>query len=178
MADYRLFLIGDNAVAIEPADREERHPLAAALRKANRWIDVVPGKEVVAVQFDPLDLLPSEAEAKVRAWLADFHAEENPAGETVDLHLDVSPDHAPDLERLADSNGLSSQAFLERILASDLRVDMLGFTPGFAYVEGVDAGLKSERLSIPRQRVAAGAVGMVWAFTGLPAPAAGRLSES
>lgn len=167
MAGHRLFLIGDDAVAIQPADRQLRHPLARALRAAQSWIDVVPGKQIVALQFDPLQELPSQALRRAADWLDRFEAEDVPARSMVDLYLDVSEGSAPDLNRVAERNGLSPDDFLQRVIGSDLVIDMLGFTPGFAYVDGVDATLQSERLASPRQRVAAGSVGFVSGQLGL-----------
>lgn len=167
MQDFRIFLIGDDAVAIQPPDRIFRHPLARSLRASGEWIDVVPGKEFVAAQFDPASLLPKDAVRRMEAWLESFHIKPNQAGEVVDLHLDTSGPNAPDLEHLAASNGLSPAAFLEKVTQSDLIVDMLGFTPGFAYVEGVDPVLEAERLSVPRQKVAAGSVGLLRGQLGL-----------
>lgn len=185
MAGYRLFLIGDDAVAIRPDDRRLRHPLARALRGTGGWIDVVPGKDVVAIQFDPLRELPSDALRRAEAWLDGFRPEDVPAGGVIDLHLDVSPGNASDLDMLSRRNELAPREFLERIVGSDLVVDMLGFTPGFAYVEGVDPALRAERLANPRQRIAAGSVGIVQGqlgFYGLAGPGGwpiiGRLMET
>ena len=62
---------------------------------------------------------------------------------------------------------------------------MLGFMPGFAYVEGVDSTLKAERLSTPRQRLDAGSVGILSGQLGLYGlagpggwPVIGRLTET
>ena len=47
------------------------------------------------------------------------------------------------------------------------RVDLIGFTPGFAYVSGLDEHLNVPRLSDPRQHVAAGSIGIAAGLTGL-----------
>jgi len=185
MAGHRLFLIGDNAVAIQPEDRQLRHPLARALRASRAWIDVVPGKQVVALQFDPLQELPSEALQRAADWLDRFQPDEITKGSIVELHLDASARCAPDLDMVASRNGMTAADLLDRVIGSELIVDMLGFTPGFAYVEGVDAALYSERLASPRQRLAAGSVGFVsgqLGFYGLSGPGGwpiiGRLTET
>lgn len=184
MPPFHLFLLGDDAVAVQPNERAKRHSLAKALRDSGEWIDTVPGKEVVAVHFDPLTLRPSEAMRKLEDWLSSFRAGAFEPGPPIDLHLDCSGGHAPDLETLADQNGLTPHELLERVTASDLVVDMLGFTPGFAYIEGLDPTLKAERLAVPRQRVAAGSVGLVSGQLGLYGlsgpggwPIIGRLTE-
>jgi allophanate hydrolase len=51
------------------------------------------------------------------------------------------------------------------------RVDLIGFTPGFAYLSGLRDDLRIPRLTDPRQRAAAGSVGIAAGFTGLYATA-------
>lgn len=184
MTAYSLSMLGDDAVAIRPEDRTMRHPIARALRATGDWIDVVPGKEIVAAQFDPLTVRPADAIARMEACLAGFKYGNAEPVTPVELHLDFSADKAPDLDGIAQQNGLSREVLLDRIFHSDLVVDMLGFTPGFAYVEGVDRSLRAERLSVPRQRVAAGSVGLVSGQLGLYGlqgpggwPIIGRLRE-
>lgn len=167
MSDYQTFLLGDDAVAVRPNNRRDRHPLARSLREAQHWIDVVPGKEIVAAQFDPAALKPQDALHLMQSWLNAFSAEATDETPEVRLQLDTSGDNAPDLEELAARNGLSVSAFLQKVIRSNLVVDMLGFTPGFAYVEGLDPELDAERLATPRQRVAAGSVGILSGQLGL-----------
>ena len=45
--------------------------------------------------------------------------------------------------------------------------EMIGFTPGFAYVSGLQDDLRVPRLSEPRQRVEPGSVGVAGGLTGL-----------
>lgn len=184
MIDSRTFLLGDDAVAIHPKDKNVRHEIARALRSTGDWIDVVPGKEIVAAQFDPLFVSPGEAKERIETWLGNFDGVTGEPGTPIDLHLDVSGQNAPDLYDLAKQNGLSPEVFLEKVFRSELVVDMLGFTPGFAYVEGVDPALTAERLSVPRQRVFAGSVGILNGQLGLYGlegpggwPIIGRLTE-
>ncbi|MCA8892170.1 MAG: carboxyltransferase domain-containing protein [Hyphomonas sp.] len=184
MIDCNISLLGDDAVCLRPADRAHRHALAQALRTSGRWLDVVPGKEVVAVRFDPFMCAPSEAVARIKDWLKGYEEQSPGTGRPIELTLDTSSASAPDLEALAQQNNLSTDAFLQKVIESDLVVDMLGFTPGFAYVDGVDTSLVAERLSVPRVRVPAGSVGLLSGQVGLYAlggpggwPIIGRVHE-
>ena len=184
MIDCHIYLLGDDAVAIRPKDKASRHGIAQSLRSGGDWLDVVSGKEIVAVQFNPLHVAPSEAMKRLDIWRKDYSGASGEAREPITLHLDTSEVNAPDLMRLAQQNGLSTQALLQKIVRSSLIVDMLGFTPGFAYVEGVDPELVAERLSVPRQKVSAGSVGLLSGQLGLYAlagpggwPIIGRLQE-
>ena len=185
MEGFDLFLLGDDAAAIRPADRTGRHALARALRQTGEWTDVVVGKELVVVRFDPELVMPSSCLRRIMSWFESYQAKAMEASGCVELHIDISADCGPDLPMLAERNGLSEAEFLDRIFASTLQVDMLGFMPGFAYVEGVDSTLQAERLSTPRQRIEAGSVGILSGQLGLYGlagpggwPVIGRLRET
>jgi len=180
-----LFLLGDDAIAIRPADRAGRHPLARALRSTGEWNDVVVGKDLVVVRFDPAVIMPESALSRITSWFESHQPDAAPAAGSIELHIDTSPACAPDLPMLAERNGLTEKEFLDRVLASVLQVDMLGFMPGFAYVDGVDSSIRAERLSTPRQRLEAGSVGILSGQLGLYGlagpggwPIIGRLEET
>ena len=56
---------------------------------------------------------------------------------------------------------------------AEYSVDMIAFTPGFAFIGGLDKRLNVPRRELPRQRVPAGSVGIADGRTGiyaLPSP--------
>jgi allophanate hydrolase subunit 1 len=61
--------------------------------------------------------------------------------------------------------------FIALHTGTEYRVDMTGFTPGFAFIGGLDGRLCVPRRKEPRQRVAAGSVGLADGRTGLYAMA-------
>jgi hypothetical protein len=74
---------------------------------------------------------------------------------------------------------LTADELIEIHTETEYRIEMLGFTPGFAYVGGLSAELNVPRLAEPRQRVAAGSIGITDGLTGLYAlPGPGRSNRS
>ncbi len=184
MSAPKIFAVGDDALAVRVPDRAARHALAASLRASSVWRDVVPGKGEVTVQFDPLSLPPDEAARLLSAQAENAPPANDSRAQTITLHMRVDEMSAPDLARLASENGMAPDAFLRRIEASPLLVDMMGFTAGFAYVSGVEPALAAPRLDTPRQKVPAGSVGMITGQLGLYAlsgpagwPIIGRVAE-
>lgn len=176
--------VGDDALALILTQRDKRHALAAALRASGKWLDVVPGKGEVTVQFDPLALPPAEAFSVLAELAKAPPRAEALTGAPVTLTLLTDRESAPDLTAIAETNKLTQDALLARIAASPLIVDMMGFTPGFAYIEGVDPALQAERLAAPRQKVPAGSVGILTGQLGFYAlsgpagwPIIGRILE-
>lgn len=77
---------------------------------------------------------------------------------TITIPFCADDDLAPDLTSLAAHCGLTREGVLERFEASQFTAAFLGFAPGFAYLDGLDASLHMPRLESPRPRVAAGSV--------------------
>ena len=77
----------------------------------------------------------------------------------------------PDLDDLSARTGLSVAEIVELHTMSEYPVDMVGFTPGFAFIGGLDERLRVPRRDEPRQHVPAGSVGIADGRTGLYAMA-------
>jgi inhibitor of KinA len=69
--------------------------------------------------------------------------------------------------------GVSREVFIGWHTGSEYRVDMLGFTPGFAFIGGFDQARDVPRRSQPRVRLESGSIGIAGGRTGiytLPSP--------
>ena len=73
----------------------------------------------------------------------------------------------PDLATVAAHNGLSESEVIRLHAAPRYLIYMLGFTPGFAYMGGMDARIATPRLSVPRVKLPAGSVGIAGSQTGI-----------
>jgi inhibitor of KinA len=84
----------------------------------------------------------------------------------------------PDMEKLT---GLSSKEIIQIHSGTDYLVYMLGFLPGFVYLGGLDERIHAPRLTTPRVKIPAGAVGIGGSQTGvypLESPGGWRLIGS
>jgi len=72
-----------------------------------------------------------------------------------------------DLERVAQTNGLSVEQVCELHCEREYRVYFLGFSPGFPYLGDLNPRLNTPRLASPRSRVAAGSVAIGGEQTGI-----------
>jgi KipI family sensor histidine kinase inhibitor len=166
-APYTIVALGDDALTVLCGAGEIRHEIAQALRRSGAWLEVVPGKEDVSVAFDPHAESLDEARENLRAQLAapsDFELSEP---RTHELIADFAGSAGPDLAGLAERMGIAEDALINQVEQSVLTVDMLGFTPGFAYLNGLAPQLVAERLSSPRTLVPAGSIGIITGQIGL-----------
>ena len=161
-------ILSDEALEVPAASQEEAQARAAQLREGGGWREVVAGERSVAVLFDPLTETLGEATARLRAGCA-ATPPPPPASKAPVLTLPVRYGGAdgPDLAALAAHAGLSEAEVIERHAGTLHTVAMLGFTPGFAYVDGLHESLRVPRLPVPRPRVPTGSVGVAEARTGL-----------
>ncbi len=162
---------GDDLFSVSTDTPQDAQALALRLRELGGWLDVVPGIDSVVVQFDASSIDAATAESRIRSAI-DSGIEALPPGDAlVEIPVAYGGDYGPDLDALAEATGLSSDDIIARHTGREYRVDMVGFTPGFAFLGGLDERLRVPRRKVPRQRVEAGSVGIADGRTGLYAMA-------
>lgn len=151
---------GDDAIRICGGQVEDLRALGCKIRAHGGFEEVVDGISSLTVQFDPLKISRSKAETELSAIT------EHPISTKVDdtgrfeLEIVFGGELGPDLGHVAQALGRSEDEIVEELCSLNLNVDMLGFTPGFAYISGVPESLNVSRRATPRQRVHAGSVGL------------------
>lgn len=123
-------------------------------------LDLVPSYTTVMVHFDVLELSPAQARQRVMRALDGLTPADLSQGREHRVPVWYDPSVGPDLPRLAQLSGLAPAEVISRHCAKAYRVFALGFTPGFAFMGLVEPALAAPRLTTPRQRVAAGSVGI------------------
>jgi len=141
---------------------------AATVRRLTEWLrtspfagwldDVVPGGRTVLVRA------PHGLEEISRA-LDGFSGEDDQLCEparTIEIPVSYSGE---DLDEVCDRIGVSRSRFVEEHTSAQHTVAFFGFTPGFAYIDGVPDALHVPRRATPRTQVPAGAVAVANGFT-------------
>lgn len=101
------------------------------------------------------------------------------------LRLPVWFSEADDWEAVCDSTGLDQTIYLQRLLECPFHVAMIGFLPGFVYLNGLPDSLQVPRKTNPDRQTAANSFAVGGRYAGiysLPSPAGwnvlGRLGVS
>ena len=123
-------------------------------------LDLVPSYTTLLLQYDLLQLDPGEARARIAAALSDLRPKRQDGGRLHVLPTWYDPRVGPDLEPLARRKQLGVAELIRRHSQREYRVFALGFSPGFAFMGLVEEALAAPRLATPRQRIAAGSVGI------------------
>lgn len=88
-------------------------------------------------------------------------------GKRILLPVCYDPAVAPDLELVSKHKKLDKEEIISIHTATQYRVYMIGFLPGFPYLGGLDKRLEIPRKEEPRKKVAAGSVGIAGNQTGI-----------
>ena len=176
---------GDDLIDIAAAGPREAQLLARHLRDRGAGREVVAGIDSVVVRYDSATTDRHAAEARVRECIREGVPSYPSAQPTVEIPVRYGGRDGEDLARVCAALRLTEAEFVALHTAGDYEVELLGFTPGFAYVGPPDKRLSVPRLTEPRVRVAAGSVGIADGRTGLYAlqgpggwPIVGRTSLS
>ena len=166
---------GDQALLVELGDEINPevnrlvHHLANSLKTSNvnGIVAIIPGFNTLLIQYDVLILdLPV-----LRKLVIDMISQSEPItsgeGRLVELPVLYGGEFGPDLERVSDHSGVDSDRVVEIHSATNYLVYMIGFTPGFPYLGGLDEKIATPRISTPKQDIPAGSVGIAESQTGV-----------
>jgi KipI family sensor histidine kinase inhibitor len=129
--------------------------------------ELVPTYRSLAVYFDPLTP-HAETLASTLAELASGTAGDAASGGSVIvIPVCYGGEFGPDIANVAEHNGLTVDDVISLHSGTDYYCYMLGFTPGFSYLGGMDERIATPRLQNPRTVIPAGSVGIAGKQTGI-----------
>lgn len=158
---------GDELFSIGVESPADAQALAAQLRETGRWLEVIPGIDSVVVRFDAAVYDGDEARVFGEMVIVGGIEPLSPGDELVEIPVVYGGDFGPDLVQLCAKTGLSADEVIALHTGREYVVDMVGFTPGFAFIGGLDERLRVPRRREPRQHVPSGSVGIADGRTGL-----------
>lgn len=174
--DYPVCLCGDCAVTLqigneisEQVNREVVNALAAIRRADISGVcELVPTYTSICIHYDPAVLSYEALRNALKLVKVDPIEEESDQEERiVEIPVCYGGEYGPDLEFVAEHNGLTAEEVVRRHSNGQYLVYMLGFLPGFAYMGGMDKTIACPRLISPRTKIPAGSVGIAGAQTGI-----------
>jgi len=131
-------------------------------------VELVPTYCSLAVYVDPLKIRRPGLFAKRIEEIASSIEEGREAQrEGVIIPVCYGGECGPDMENVCRHTGLTAEEVICRHSGRNYYCYMLGFTPGFTYLGGMDEALATPRLSNPRTVIPAGSVGIAGRQTGI-----------
>ncbi|MQF81477.1 MAG: 5-oxoprolinase subunit PxpB [SAR202 cluster bacterium] len=173
----RVVPAGDSAILIElgseiaPEISSMVFALTDLVKDAglNSGLEVLPTYRSVLVYYDPLVSSYVEMFDAVNGALERLvePVNGNSSVKIIEIPVVYGGDDGPDLDFVANHAGITEDAVIELHSGTEYRVYMLGFSPGFPYLGGLDERIAAPRLKTPRVLVPAGSVGIAESQTGV-----------
>ena len=172
--DVRIVAAGDSAWLIElperidPAVNSRAIEISRAVEAAGLPVtDLVVGYRSVMVYVDPLAEGAAGVESRLREIAALPSSGNTVTGPLLEVPVCYDGPYGPDLGDVAAFGQCSIDEVIERHLALEYRVFVVGFVPGFAYMASVDPRIAAPRRPSPRLKVPAGSVAVAAGQTGV-----------
>ena len=175
MTSYQIIPVGDQALAIEFANRIDpvvnRH-----LQQIGRYIlkqhlsavkTIIPAYRTLTVTFDGGQTSFEELKDQLEPLIEKSMNAPLPSSKTWLIPVCYGGKYGPDLAFIAEHAGMSEEEVIALHSSKDYLIYMLGFLPGFCYLGGLDERLHTPRLATPRIKIDAGSVGIGGSQTGI-----------
>lgn len=130
-------------------------------------VEFIPAFVNLMVVYDPLLIDANRVVAWLQEKIATCPWESSQAHRLIEVPVVYGSEDGVDLERVAKANHLTPGKVIQMHSQPDYTVAMMGFTPGFVYLSGMDAHLATPRLASPRTKVQPGSVGIAGSQTGI-----------
>lgn len=171
----KILPCGDQAVSIEFGDgidpKINRKVLHLFDRLRARPIpgikDLIPSYRSLLIQYEPLILSREELEICIRQQLPGLGQVIFPERRIITIPVHYGGSFGPDLPEVAEYHGMTPSEVMALHSAVTYRVYMIGFSPGFPFLGGLDPRLHTPRKKSPREKVPAGSVGIADQQTGI-----------
>lgn len=174
MGNVRFLPCGDRAVTVEwgsTIDENINRQVHAFARKVEELshpaiTEVVPTYRSATVHYRP-EVFSYEELKHLLLSLAQGSTEEAEELPVVEIPVCYGGEYGPDLLEVAQHCSLTPEEVIARHTAPTYRIYMLGFTPGFPYLGGMDPSIATPRRKEPRIHIPAGSVGIAGEQTGV-----------
>lgn len=162
-------LIVEFGEGIDPVVNARVRSVAAVVKKTppEGVIEIIPTYRSLLLIYDPLITLPEKLTAFIEQIEDTVPDEDAGVFKRVDIPVCYGGEFGPDMETVAKTAGLGVEEVIQRHSAPDYLIYMVGFTPGFPFLGGLDEKLFTPRLRTPRMVVPQGSVGIANNQTGI-----------
>ncbi|MEK4228023.1 5-oxoprolinase subunit PxpB [Solibacillus sp. FSL H8-0538] len=139
-------------------------------------VEIVPAYTSICVHFDLLKVASCTYYGQsitefLEQYIQEIHQNigksNSTDGRLIEVPVVYGGAFGPDLSYVAQYNGMTEEEVIRLHTSSECLVHMLGFSPGFAFMGGMNPTIGTPRKEIPRLAIPAGSVGIAGEQTGV-----------
>ncbi|GAW27611.1 MULTISPECIES: 5-oxoprolinase subunit PxpB [unclassified Carboxydocella] len=176
MYDKARFLpAGDKGVVVEFGNsiskeiNKKIRSLMLAIEQAELpgIMELIPTYRSLLVLYEPLAWKYGDLILQLEKIEANLGSLKLPEPQVILLPVVYGGEYGPDLNFVSEHAKLTPEEVIKIHTGTDYLIYMLGFTPGFPYLGGMDERIATPRLQTPRTKIPAGSVGIAGSQTGV-----------
>jgi KipI family sensor histidine kinase inhibitor len=130
-------------------------------------VEVIPTYRSLLLVYEPHQTGPVQLADALKALAVKLDRVAVAEAKTVEIPVCYGGEHGPDIDFVAQRAGVEVEEVALRHSTPEYPIYMIGFTPGFPFLGGLDESLHAPRLETPRLRVPRGSVGIANGQTGI-----------
>lgn len=165
--DSALNMEFGNSISEEINKKIRAMTLAIEAQNIPGIIEVVPTYRSLMIHYNPLKANYYELVDVLKNMEKNMDNVELPAPEVIEIPTLYGKEYGPDIENVAQHNKLTVEEVIKIHTSKEYLIYMLGFTPGFSYLGGMDKKIATPRLQSPRTKIPGGSVGIAGEETGI-----------
>lgn len=175
MQDTKIKIAGDSSILVEFGNEispEINARIAATVNIIRDQhilgiVDMIPTYCSLLINYDVRVIRYEELKKRIKAILRADIKGSSGKKRIYEIPVCYGGEYGPDMEFICKNAGLSEEEVIAIHSSKDYLIYMLGFLPGFTYLGGLDERIHTPRLSNPRLKIPAGAVGIGGSQTGI-----------
>jgi KipI family sensor histidine kinase inhibitor len=166
---------GDKSLVIEFGDSIEEQinakirSLTLAIEREGiiGLIETIPTYRSLMIIYEPMLIELDELIDKVKSIETKMDEMKLPDAKIIEIPTLYGGEFGPDLEFVAEHNKTSLEEVIKIHTSRSYLIYMIGFTPGFPYLGGMNDKIATPRLQTPRTKIPVGSVGIAGKQTGI-----------
>jgi KipI family sensor histidine kinase inhibitor len=172
---FKIFPSGDSAIIVKVGDdiSVETNQIVRRLlarieqERIKGIIDYIPSYNELLICYDPFVCSYNKLVEIIKGFETELEMVDLPASSMIIVPVVYGGEFGPDLKDVAEYNNLIVEEVIKIHSSPTYLVYMLGFTPGFCYLGGMDKRIAMPRKQNPRLKIPEGAVGIADQQTGI-----------
>lgn len=173
--ETKYLIAGDKALTIEYGNeisedissRVRSMMVALESNKIDGIIETVPTYRSLMVHYDALTIGYDDLVKKLKDLEKKLENISLPKPKVIEIPTVYGGQYGPDIENVANHNKITVDEVIKIHSSKEYLIYMLGFTPGFPYLGGMDERIATPRLDSPRTKIHKGSVGIAGSQTGI-----------
>ena len=165
--DKALVIEFSNKISDEVNSKVRSMMIAIKQRNLEYIVETIPTYRSLMVNYNPLKIEYDELISSLKDIEKNLGNIEIPLPKVIEIPTLYGGEYGPDIENVAKHNNLSIDEVIKIHSSKEYLIYMLGFTPGFPYLGGMDKRLETPRLKVPRTKIPSGSVGIASKQTGI-----------